>query len=73
MIINDEIVDLTNIKHPLYLYAGKDDEITSSQQLFDISKYVSSTIINKYLLPNCGHTRVFTGNLELELFKNTFL
>lgn len=73
MVLNNYKVDLTNINHDLYLYAGEDDEITSPEQLFNIQNIVQSDNINKFLLPQCGHTRVFTGNKELELFNDTFV
>lgn len=73
MVVNNKIVELSKISCPLYLYAGGDDEITSYEQLYSIKDYVLSERIYSVLLPDCGHTRVFTGKSELETFRTSFL
>lgn len=72
-IIDNKYIDLSKINQPLFLYAGKDDNITSPQQLFSIINHVSSTIIYQKIFDDCGHTKVFVGSSELTDFKNTFL
>jgi poly(3-hydroxybutyrate) depolymerase len=51
-------VDILKIYHPLFLIAGEKDDITPGDQLCNIEHYVSSTIINKYMLP-AGHIGIF--------------
>ncbi len=53
-------VDLSIINQPLFLIAGEKDDITPSDQLFNIEYYVSSESINKYTLP-AGHIGIFMG------------
>jgi poly(3-hydroxybutyrate) depolymerase len=60
LIITGEKVDLSNINHPLFLIAGEKDDITPSEQLFNIEHYVKSESINKYILP-AGHIGIFMG------------
>ncbi len=58
LIILDQKVDLSAINHPLLLIAGQKDDITPADQLFNITNYVKSTRISKYLLP-AGHIGIF--------------
>jgi poly(3-hydroxybutyrate) depolymerase len=60
LIILGEKVDLSNINHPLFLIAGEKDDITPTDQLFNIEHYVNSDSINKYILP-AGHIGIFMG------------
>ena len=53
-------VDLKKIDHPLYLIAGAKDDITPSEQLFNIERYVSSKKITKLTVP-AGHIGLFMG------------
>jgi poly(3-hydroxybutyrate) depolymerase len=58
-------VDLANIYHPLILIAGEKDDITPTEQLFNIEHYVKSEIINKYILP-AGHIGIFMGKKMID-------
>jgi poly(3-hydroxyalkanoate) synthetase len=76
LIILGKKVDLSTINHPLFLIAGDKDDITPSEQLFNIENYVTSTIINKYTLP-AGHIGIFMGrkiidNYWPEIFEEIF-
>lgn len=71
-IVNNELVDLSRITCPVWLYAGEDDEITHQKQLFDLGNKVSGPVI-KILFQGARHTKIFTGRKELEVFKSTFI
>ncbi len=60
-----ERVDLSNINQPLFLIAGEKDDITPSEQLFNIEHYVKSPSINKYTLP-AGHIGIFMGRKMID-------
>jgi len=65
--------NLKDIKCPVYLYAGDEDEITHFQQVFDMEKVVGSTEVQKTLFAGAGHTKVFVGKDELEYFAKEVL
>ena len=67
-------IDLGEIYCPLYLYAGDDDQITHPQQMFDMKNVVSTPPknIHETLFKNAGHTKVFTGQKELDYFAEEF-
>jgi poly(3-hydroxyalkanoate) synthetase len=76
LIILGKKVDLSTINHPLFLIAGEKDDITPSEQLFNIEHYVRSESINKYTLP-AGHIGIFMGrkiidNYWPKIFKQIF-
>ena len=55
-----EMVDFKKFDWLLFLFAGKDDEITLPEQTFAMANWVSSSsFIRKYLFDNCGHTATF--------------
>jgi len=54
-----ERVNLKNITCPVVLLAGENDDITLKDQIFNISKYISSNKIKKIFVPNCGHIGIF--------------
>lgn len=59
-------LSLKNITCPVYLLAGKDDEITTREQVFDAEKYLgtSKERIVKKLAPG-GHIGLFMGSKTL--------
>lgn len=59
--ILNQKVDLLNIKCPLFLIAGKYDNITPKEQVFNLEHYVSSKEIKNFLLPS-GHIGSFMGS-----------
>jgi len=72
MVVHGKKVDLKHINAPVFLYAGGKDEITSTEQLFGISKALNVPV-EEILLEDAGHTKVFTGKKELKIFEETFL
>lgn len=68
----DKIVDLSKITCPVFVFAGEDDDITSSEQARGILDKVSSTEKHFINFPGAGHTRVFTGQKELSIFSSMF-
>jgi len=71
-IIGGKRVDMSNITCPCYMFAGEDDEITGINQVFDMRNKVGVENSTCVLLPNAGHTRVFTGKKELDIFRDVF-
>ncbi len=71
-VVDGESVDLSKITCPVWLYAGDEDEVTHPKQLFDIENKINGPVI-KTLFEGAGHTRIFTGPKELEIFKETFI
>ncbi len=62
-----QYVDLKRITQPLYLIAGKKDDITPQEQLFGIERYVSSKKITKLSVP-AGHIGLFMGTKIIEKY-----
>lgn len=60
MEIGGRRVDLHKINCPVFLYAGGNDEITPSPQVFSMEKYVSGQTTKRFF-DQCGHTSVFCG------------
>jgi poly(3-hydroxybutyrate) depolymerase len=65
LVILGEKVDLAKIHQPLFLIAGEKDDITPTEQLFNIESYVKSPIIHKYILP-AGHIGIFMGRKMID-------
>jgi poly(3-hydroxyalkanoate) synthetase len=72
--VGSKIANLKNIKCPVYLNIGKEDDITHPQQLFDIVNVISTMPWNIYkiLFDNTGHTAAFTKDKNLNRFFNVF-
>lgn len=60
-------VDLSRITQPVYLVAGKKDDITPSIQLFSIKDYICSPVIHEHEV-NAGHIGVFMGSAVIRNF-----
>ena len=73
MKINNRIVDLANIKCPIFVYSGANDEITHSEQMRSILDVVSSDEKHYIDFKDTGHTLVFAGKKQLEYFAKEFL
>ena len=58
-------VDLSQIKCPVYLLAGGKDDITLTDQVFNMADYVSGWA-RKIYIENAGHIGVFVKNESLE-------
>jgi poly(3-hydroxybutyrate) depolymerase len=71
-LVGDDVVNLSNITCDIFLYAGEADEITHTQQVFDMAKKVNSRQVHTTLFPGAGHTKVFVGSEELARFAAEF-
>ncbi|MBI4287192.1 MAG: DUF3141 domain-containing protein, partial [Chloroflexi bacterium] len=63
-----EKVDLRNIRCPVSLIAGENDDITLPPQVFNMAKYVSGPTTVK-LIENAGHVGVFTKKASLDYWE----
>lgn len=66
-------IDLSKIVCPIYVMTGDDDIITSQEQALGIFDKVSSLQKEHISFEKAGHTKVFTGSKELEIFTNKFM
>jgi poly(3-hydroxybutyrate) depolymerase len=69
LIINDKIVDLTNIKCPVVAITGDNDDITLERQCTNIFNFISSKNTKHYHIDNCGHIGIFLKNEAIEKWK----
>lgn len=56
--IDDDLVDLSNIRCPTYLLSGENDQITSTAQLFALEHLVGGPV-QKWTAPKTGHIGAF--------------
>ncbi|MBI2934020.1 MAG: alpha/beta fold hydrolase [Chloroflexi bacterium] len=68
--VSGQVVDLSRITCPVYLLAGEEDDITLKDELFALEKYVTSSKVEKIVIPECGHIGVFVRDQSLEHWKN---
>jgi len=71
--VGESVVDLGKITCPVFCYAGEDDDITSIDQAQGIIDKVSSVEKHFTVFPRAGHTKVFVGEVELDIFAGQFL
>jgi len=62
-------VDFSRFTWPLFLYAGKEDEITPPEQTFAMAKMVGSRFVKEYIFENCGHTATFCKREPMQKVK----
>lgn len=65
-------VNLANIKCPVHLIAGENDDITLPEQVFNAEKYVSGPVTKK-IIPGAGHIGVFVKSDSLKYWETAIL
>jgi polyhydroxyalkanoate depolymerase len=63
--VSGQIVDLSEITCPVYMIAGEDDDITYQRELFGLADHISSKVVKKVVMPDCGHVGVFVREQSL--------
>jgi poly(3-hydroxyalkanoate) synthetase len=71
--LNGKAINLSNITCPIDVYAGRKDGITSIEQAEGILHMATSTKKRLTIFDDAGHTKVFTGGKELEIFSKQVL
>lgn len=72
LVIDGRKVDLANIKCPIFLIGGENDDITPPCQVFNLEKYVHVPVTAK-IIAGAGHIGVFVKASSLDYWENTII